>query len=211
MTTPADASQDYFHLPLTKANLLADPIQQFALWFKQAQTKGEIEPTAMTLATTDKDYHVTARMVLLKSFDEKGFVFFSNYLSLKSQQLEAVPNAALVFWWPLCQRQVRITGTVSYTSQKESDAYFQQRPKESQIAATISKQSAVIPDRNVLIEKYEALIAQAHAPLTRPDFWGGFIIKPSEIEFWQGREHRLHDRFQYTLKESLWEIVQLSP
>lgn len=202
---------DYFHLPLTKADLASSPILQFNQWLEQAKSKGEIEPTAMTLATTDKDYHVTARMVLLKSVDEKGFVFFTNYLSLKAKQLKEIPQAALVFWWPLCQRQVRITGTIGLTSAAESDTYFRQRSNESQIASAVSLQSSVIRDRQSLIEKYDALSKQTAKPLERPDFWGGYILYPLTLEFWQGREHRLHDRFLYTRNNQQWDIVQLSP
>lgn len=202
--------EDYFHLPLSKAELSPSPFAQFSTWFSQAKTKGELEPTAMTLATVDKNYIVSARMVLLKSFDENGFTFFTNYLSLKAKQLEQVPHASVVFWWPKCQRQVRISGAVALASDKESDTYFKQRTKESQIAAIVSKQSAVIANRQALIEKYEQMMKQ-DGELKRPDFWGGYVLKPNQFEFWQGREHRLHDRFLYSLNQDTWEIVQLSP
>ncbi|MGD9592739.1 MAG: pyridoxamine 5'-phosphate oxidase [Candidatus Berkiella sp.] len=211
MTNKNNDPQDYYHIPLSKADLSSDPIKQFESWFKQAKDKGELEPSAMTLATTDKQYHVTARMVLLKSFNQNGFAFFTNYLSPKAKQLENIQQAALVFWWPKCQRQVRITGLVSRASAADSDSYFNHRSKESQIAAIVSAQSSVIKDRNVLIDKYNAYSQQAESSLERPDYWGGYVLKPTEIEFWQGREHRLHDRFQYLLKENKWEIFQLSP
>ncbi len=198
-------------MPLSKAELLTAPVAQFSKWYQDAQNMGEFEPSAMTLATVDKDYNVSARMVLLKSFDEQGFVFFTNYLSFKAKQLQAVPKAALVFWWPKCQRQVRISGTITLASKEQSDTYFQRRSRGSQLAAIVSEQSAPIASRNVLIEKYNQLESQSAQTLTRPDFWGGYVLKPASFEFWQGREHRLHDRFQYTLKDNVWEIVQLSP
>lgn len=196
--------------PLSLAELDPDPIKQFKEWFSDAQS--EFEPSAMTLATVNQRYEVSARMVLLKEVNSQGFVFFTNYESLKAQQLQEIQQAALVFWWPQCQRQVRITGTVTKASKESSTQYFQQRSFESQIAATISKQSTIIPNRDFLMDKYDELLKKSnHKPLPCPEFWGGYIVKPVTIEFWQGREHRLHDRFLYSNANSIWSIVQLSP
>jgi pyridoxamine 5'-phosphate oxidase len=199
-------------IPLVKSDLLPSPISQFQKWFHEATQSGQLEPNAMTLATVNKDYHVTARTVLLKSVDELGFVFFTNYLSPKAQALKAVPKAALVFWWPTCQRQVRVTGTVSLLEEALSDNYFASRPQDSQIASSISKQSEVIPNREYLLDKFNQMQqAVKDQKIPRPDFWGGFRLFPLTVEFWQGREHRMSDRFEYRHNGHHWEIVQLSP
>lgn len=192
--------------------LLPSPISQFEKWFQEAKQSGQLEPNAMTLATVNQNYDVTARTVLLKSVDELGFVFFTNYLSPKAQALKAIPKAALVFWWPSCQRQVRITGTVNLLEETLSDNYFASRPQDSQIASSISKQSEVIPNREYLLEKFTKMQQTVKdQKIPRPDFWGGFRLCPNTVEFWQGREHRLSDRFEYRFDGSKWEIVQLSP
>ncbi len=211
MTNTKTPFEEYAKVPLNKQDLNPDPISQFALWFDQAKANQEFEPSAMTLATVNKQFDVSARMLLLKGFDQEGFVFFTNYMSPKSKYLQEVPKAAMVFWWPKCQRQVRITGNVVRTSAKESDVYFNQRPKESRIAAIISEQSSVIPDRDYLIEKFETFEKENDDKITRPASWGGFVLQHQTIEFWQGRTHRLHDRFLYTKKGEHWIIEQLSP
>lgn len=199
-------------IPLTKSDLLPSPISQFQKWFDDAARSGQLEPNAMTLATVNQQLDVTARTVLLKSVDEKGFVFFTNYLSPKAAALKAVPKAALVFWWPTCQRQVRVTGTVSLLEAHLSDEYFASRAQDSQIASSISRQSEVIPNREYLLEKFQKLQNEVkNNKVPRPDFWGGFRITPQTIEFWQGRDHRMSDRFEYRLNGNNWEIVQLSP
>lgn len=166
----------------------------------------------MTLATVNQHYEVTARVVLLKQVNEQGFVFFTNYESTKGQQLFEVKQAALVFWWPKCQRQVRITGVVDKVSREDSERYFKERSEGSQVAAIISKQSTPIPDRDYLIEKYEDfMIKNNNKEIHCPVFWGGYILKPDKIEFWQGREHRLHDRFLYTRSGATWVVTQLAP
>lgn len=204
---------NYAEMPFRKEMLLPEPTEQFHLWFEQAKSHGEIEPSAMTLATVDKSYQVSARMVLLKSFDKDGFIFFTNYLSPKAKALAEIPQAALVFWWPLCQRQVRITGTVTLLEKEHSVAYFQQRSKDSQIAALISQQSAIIPDREYLLKAFEKAAAQysQQTVLDCPDFWGGYRLHHQSMEFWQGRAHRLHDRFEYRRSAQGWQVVQLSP
>lgn len=205
----------YEDLPLHKHDLLVDPIQQFGLWYEQAAAQGEWDPSAMTLATVDKDYHVTARMLLLKEFSSDGFVFFTNYDSPKAKALQAVPNACMVFWWSTCQRQVRINGTVKRTSAERSNAYFQSRALGSQIAAAISKQSEVISSRDDLLRDYhaaeESLSIRGQIQLPCPENWGGYVLSPTSIEFWQGRTHRLHDRFEYRTFGDSWEVVQLAP
>lgn len=200
-------------IPLNKSDLTPSPIDLFAIWFKTAHREGENEPSAMTLATTNQQHDVTARMVLLKSFDNNGFVFFTNYLSPKAQFLKEVPKAAAVFWWPICQRQVRITGSVILLDEKSSDDYFAQRSKESQIAAIVSKQSEIIPDRQSFLKRYEAKHEEYESlpHIDRPEYWGGYVLQPQCLEFWQGRAHRIHDRFQYNKVAEGWEIVQLSP
>ncbi|MGE3318479.1 MAG: pyridoxamine 5'-phosphate oxidase [Candidatus Berkiella sp.] len=204
---------DFTKIPLLKSDLLPSPISQFQKWFEEAVQQGQPEVNAMTLATVNQDYDVTARTVLLKSVDERGFVFYTNYLSPKGQALQAIPKAALVFWWQRCQRQVRVTGTVSLLEPALSDAYFASRPQDSQIASMISKQSEVIPSRDYLLEKFQQKQQELKGEkIVRPDFWGGFRLTPKTIEFWQGREHRMSDRFEYRLQSNhQWEIVQLSP
>ncbi|MFI4938197.1 MAG: pyridoxamine 5'-phosphate oxidase [Candidatus Berkiellales bacterium] len=199
---------------LTKSDLLKNPFDQFGLWFTQAKNKGELEPSAMTLATVNANYDVTARMLLLKSFDENGFVFFTNYDSPKAQALTQIPKAAMVFWWPLLLRQVRITGNVVLLDSTQSDNYFASRSKNSRLAAIASKQSEVIPNRETLIEQFQAQKKRYENidDIPRPAFWGGYVLIPHTIEFWQGREHRLHDRFEYRKDAAgAWHIVQLSP
>lgn len=210
--TKTPLSNEYFELPLTRDDLHPDPIVQFSTWYSQAKAKGEIEPSAMSLATVNKNYDVSARMLLLKSFDSNGFVFFTNYLSPKSQCLSEIPKAAMVFWWPLCQRQIRITGNVILLDEEQSDLYFNERSRDSRIAAIISTQSAVIPNREYLMERFQSLRQKtANQEIKRPSFWGGYALQHQCLEFWQGRAHRLHDRFQYNKSSRGWEIVQLSP
>lgn len=193
-----------------KTSLLPDPIDQFALWFEAAHD--EIDRTAMTLATVNKNYAISARMVLLKSFDQAGFVFFTHYDSPKAQALQDIPHAALVFWWPKSQRQVRITGQVNFLDAKASDLYFASRSRESQIGALASKQSTVIPNRDYLLQKFNSLSQDLEGqPIPRPANWGGYVLTPQSIEFWEGKPHRLHDRFLYTRQQDSWQIVQLSP
>ncbi|MCS5711581.1 pyridoxamine 5'-phosphate oxidase [Candidatus Berkiella aquae] len=202
----------FSQIPLSKSDLNPSPINQFQTWFHEATLCGQPEPNAMTLATVDQNYDVTARTVLLKSVDEQGFVFYTNYLSPKGQALKAIPKAALVFWWQSCQRQVRVTGTVTVVEAKLSDDYFASRPQDSQIASIISKQSEVIPSRDYLLEKFNEMQSRVQGkPIPRPDFWGGFRLIPSTVEFWQGREHRMSDRFKYLNVDDIWQIVQLSP
>ncbi len=210
----ADLRQDYRRRRLLETDVLADPIAQFQAWFTEAVAAELPEPNAMTLATITPDNTPAARMVLLKHVDQRGFVFFSNYLSRKGQELECHPQAALVFWWAELERQVRIEGTVSQISPAESDGYFQSRPIGSQWGAWASAQSEVINDYATL----EAALAEIQAkypepPIPRPEHWGGYCVKPDLIEFWQGRPNRLHDRlcYQWSDASGAWEMARLCP
>ncbi|MEM6377645.1 MAG: pyridoxamine 5'-phosphate oxidase [Bacteroidota bacterium] len=192
----------------------ADPFKQFETWITEALDSQVLEANAMILSTLTKDQRPTARVVLLKDFDQNGFVFYTNYNSRKSQEMEANPYACLVFNWMELQRQVRIEGSVERVSPEESTAYFQSRPKGSQIGAWASPQSQIIPGREVLEERVKTLQEkyQDVDQLPRPEHWGGFVVKPTLIEFWQGRMSRLHDRIQYEkVGENNWKIDRLAP
>ena len=198
---------------LNETDLLDTPFQQFQLWLKQAIAAELPEPNAMTLATLSKEGKPIARMVLLKGLDEKGFVFYTNYDSAKGKQLTETDSAALVFWWAGLERQVRVEGTVEKVSSEESDAYFQSRPKASQLGAWASPQSQVIENRDIL-EKRLAQLEEKYATekVPRPSHWGGFRVIPTAIEFWQGRPSRLHDRIRYELDEKGdWFYQRLAP
>lgn len=206
--------QDYTAGALDVLTVSPDPIRQFEVWFKEALQSGEPEPNAMTLATATPDGKPSARIVLLKGLDSGGFVFFTNYDSRKGKELETNAQAALVFLWLTLQRQVRIEGVVEKVLPEASTQYFQSRPKDSQIGAWASQQSAVISDRTILEDKVAALEKQyADAEqLPRPEQWGGYLLRPTCIEFWQGRSSRLHDRIQYLPDEKEgWIIQRLAP
>jgi pyridoxamine 5'-phosphate oxidase len=198
---------------LDDANADLDPIRQFQRWFDEADSAGLPMVEAMTLATATADGRPSARMVLLKSVDERGFVFYTNYRSRKAQELEANPSAALVFHWESLERQVRIEGRVSRISAGESDQYFQTRPRESQIGAIASPQSEVIESREVLEERFRELENDYRdKPIERPPHWGGYRLEPDRIEFWKGRPGRLHDRLQYDREPNgTWVRTRLAP
>jgi len=190
-----------------------DPVKQFQRWFEEARTKVPQLPEAMTLATATTNGKPSARLVLLKQVDEEGFVFYTNYCSSKAHDLEANPFAALVFYWPQLERQVRIEGTVTRTSAAESDNYFRSRPRDSQIGALASPQSEVIPNRDVLAQRLAELEEEYRGrEVERPEHWGGYRLKPERIEFWKGRPGRLHDRLLYERqKDGTWIIKRLAP
>jgi pyridoxamine 5'-phosphate oxidase len=206
--------QDYRLASLEVSDVGANPFLQFKKWFQEALDAQLPEPNAMTLATATPEGKPTLRVVLLKGFDENGFVFYTNYESRKGQELQANPYAALNFLWLELERQVRIEGKAIRVSNSESTAYFKSRPKGSQIGAWASPQSTVIPDRQVLEEKVQELMTtyENTEVLPRPEHWGGFIVIPDLIEFWQGRSSRLHDRIRYTLQaDESWKIERLAP
>lgn len=204
--------QEYIQSGLTRADLLADPLAQFELWFEQARMAGHKEVNAMSIATVRPDGMPQVRTVLLKMFDQRGFVFFTNYNSAKGHELETTPKAAILFPWLALERQVRISGDVEKISQAESTQYFHSRPRGSQLGAWVSAQSQVIANRDVLaqsMQQIETRFKGQEVPL--PDAWGGYRIKPETYEFWQGRANRLHDRFKYSQQTSGWQIDRLAP
>jgi pyridoxamine 5'-phosphate oxidase len=196
--------------PLDREHAAADPMEQFAAWFREAEADVALEQ-AMTLATVDSDGAPDARMVLLKGFGPDGFRFFTNYESAKGRELEANPRAALVIYWRELDRQVRVRGRVERLSAADSDAYFGSRPRDSRIAAAISPQSRPI-ERDQLDAAFADLAASAgeDGP-ERPEQWGGYLVDPAEIEFWQGRESRMHDRLRYRREAGAWTIDRLAP
>jgi len=209
----ADMRVNYSKKKLTEKKADANPYSQFGKWWKQAVKVEIIEPNAMTLATASADGTPSARIVLLKGFDEKGFSFFTNYESFKGKELSINPKACLVFFWKELERQVRITGLAEKLSNKDNDEYFNSRPEESRIGAITSPQSQVIKSRKWLDNLFQQNKTEykKHA-IKRPPHWGGVIIKPVIFEFWQGRPDRLHDRLQYTLQDDgTWKMERLAP
>lgn len=199
---------------LTKTNVDSNPIRQFQVWIDEARAHGVSEQDAisMTLATATKDGNPDARIVLLKSFDDSGFVFYTNYQSRKAKELSENPRACLLFYWSSLWRQVRIEGAVTKVSDAESDAYFQSRPLGSKLGAWASNQSEVIANRKTLEARFVELQKRFGDNVPRPPHWGGYRVKPAAIEFWQGQENRLHDRLRYRLQENgSWVIERLGP
>lgn len=205
--------QEYRSASLTEKEVAADPISQFAKWFAEALDGGLYEPNAMTLATATHDGKPSARTMLLKGFDKTGFTFYTNYLSRKGKEISKNPAACIVFFWPELERQVRIEGTLEKVSKEESEKYFQSRPKESQLGAIASQQSQVIPSRDTLENTWKELIEKfADKDVPKPAYWGGYVLKPQIVEFWQGRPGRLHDRIVYKRSDkSSWKIVRIAP
>jgi pyridoxamine 5'-phosphate oxidase len=206
--------KEYTLFGLYRKNLFLDPYEQFRLWFEESvRTAGDREPNAMTLATASRTGVPSARVVLLKNFDARGLMFFTNYESRKAQQLAENPRAALTFHWPWLERQIQVEGIVHKVGREESKAYFDKRPIGSRWGAIVSKQSSVIESRETLEERLSSLKAEYQGqdpPL--PEFWGGYLVVPQRFEFWQGRENRLHDRFLYTQRaDDSWQIQRLAP
>jgi len=207
----AEMRVEYISQPLTPEDVHQDPMMQFAIWFKETLDANTHEPNAMTLATSINN-KPSARIVLLKGATSKGFTFFTNYESRKAEEMHSNPNVSLVFFWHELARQVRIEGIVEKVSKQESEEYFHIRPKASQISATVSPQSKVIGSKLHLEEQHQRLtdeFADKEVPL--PDYWGGYLVIPSRIEFWQGRENRFHDRIQYSKLNDQWIIERLAP
>jgi pyridoxamine 5'-phosphate oxidase len=208
----ADIRTDYRRASLTEADVADDPIVQFTRWFHEAVEAQVVEPNAMCLATATPDAYPSARIVLLKDVDARGFVFFTDYRSRKGQELADNPSASLCFFWAELERQVRINGAVQRVSRAESDEYFQSRPRGSRIGAWTSAQSSVLASREALeaqLVENEQRFGEGPVPL--PDHWGGYRVIPEEIEFWQGRPSRLHDRIHFRKSAGRWEKHRLSP
>ncbi len=216
MLTPTELAAlraEYAEHGLRREDLDPDPIVQFNRWLHEAVEKQLMEPNAMTFATVDADGQPWTRTLLLKICDQRGFIFFTNYEGTKGRHLSGNPRAAITFWWNALERQVNITGTVTKTSREESEQYFHSRPVTSQLGAWASQQSEVVASREVLEERFRDAAGKhrsSQAPL--PPYWGGYLLRPATIEFWQGRRSRLHDRLRYTRQaDDSWKIERLSP
>lgn len=208
----AEIRRDYTRKVLVESEVCANPTDQFMEWFEQALSTDLTDPNAMTLATATKQGVPSSRIVLLKGVDKEGFRFYTNYNSRKAKELEENPKASLCFYWPNLERQVRIEGDVKKISRDDSEAYFQQRPRLSQMGAWASNQSSEIESREELeaiFEKIKKRFENEEVPL--PDFWGGYLLRPTRVEFWQGRKSRMHDRLCYKKEGQDWKIVRLAP
>lgn len=208
----AERRKEYTRGGLDEASLAADPLVQFQKWFQQAVESGVEEPNAMTLATVGPKGRPSSRVVLLKGIDARGFSFYTNYESRKSRELTDNPAATLSFFWVVLERQVIVEGRASRLSAAESASYFAQRPRGSQLGAWVSEQSHVIPNRATLEQRLREVEARFPGEVSMPPYWGGFLLHPDRIEFWQGRPNRLHDRLCYTRTDGeAWQVQRLAP
>jgi pyridoxamine 5'-phosphate oxidase len=208
----ADLRKNYTQAGLLESDVLANPFEQFQLWFDQAVAADILEPNAMTVATVTAEGKPSARIVLLKAVDDRGFVFYTNYHSQKGVELQHCPYAALVFLWGDLERQVRIEGQIEFVAETEANNYFHSRPVSSQLGAWASDQSTIIHDRSVLEQRLQQLATEYQdREIHKPPHWGGVRVIPQEIEFWQGRPSRLHDRIRYQLVAGNWQIDRLAP
>ena len=204
--------REYARAGLKESDAEEEPVELFRRWFDEALAANLNEPNAMTLATATPDGRPSARVVLLKGFDERGFVFYTNYEGRKARELEANPRCALVFYWGELERQVRVEGRAGRIPGEESDAYFAERPRGSQLGALASEQSRPVRDRGALEDRLRKLEAEYEGrEVPRPPFWGGYRVEPESMEFWQGRENRLHDRLRYHLLDGVWRRERLQP
>lgn len=205
--------REYTAGELSEWEVPRDPVLLFGRWFEDALRADVPEPTAMSLATATVEGRPSSRMVLLKGFDEQGFVFYTNHESRKGAQLQENPRAALVFWWAALERQVRVEGRVEQLTDRESDTYFHSRPQGSQLGAVVSRQSRIIAGREWLERRLRELTEEyaGQEEIPRPDYWGGYRVVPNEIEFWMGRPNRLHDRLRYRRSAGDWRLERLSP
>ncbi|WP_131782640.1 pyridoxamine 5'-phosphate oxidase [Legionella gresilensis] len=211
--TIADIRREYGNLSLDENTIAQNPFDLFVLWFNEILTVEKSDPNAMVLSTVDEKGHPDSRVVLLKGFEDETFIFYTNYESNKARQLEQMPYAALNFYWPQMARQVRIRGRVKKTTAQQSDSYFATRPLESKLSAVVSPQSQQLKSRQELEEDYKHLeLEHKYKPIIeRPDYWGGYHLIPDQIEFWQGRDKRLHDRLKYYKKNDKWIYQRLAP
>lgn len=207
----AQMRRDYARDLLEIDKLRKNPYEQFTIWFEDAAKADFLEPNSMALATADASGRPSIRMVLLKKYDERGFVFFTNFESRKGREIEENPRASLLFYWDKLERQIRINGKVERISPEESDEYFQTRDYTSRLGAWASKQSSELRSRFTLLRSVANLIAKYPKKVPLPPHWGGYRLTPVQFEFWQGRESRLHDRFQYNANETGWRIIRLYP
>jgi pyridoxamine 5'-phosphate oxidase len=211
-STIAELRKRHADIGLDVPDLDPDPLRQFARWLSNALEAGLTLPNTMTLATASADAQPSARVVLLKGVDERGFVFYTNHESRKGRELAENPRAALVFYWAELERQVRVTGTVAVVARAETEAYFRTRPLGSRVGAWASRQSEIISGRAELEERMASLmVTYSDEVVPVPPYWGGYRLVPEEVEFWQGRENRLHDRLRYRKSEAGWEIERLAP
>lgn len=203
---------DFSKMTLDESMVNADPVRQFSAWIHEAIEAKVNEPNAMTISTVDSENCPSSRIVLLRNYDEKGFVYYTNYNSRKSKDIEKNNAAALLFFWPELERQVRIEGKLSKQTAEESDQYFNSRPRESKLGAWTSPQSEIIPGRKSLEDEFAVIEKKFEGKeIPRPEWWGGFVLVPDRLEFWQGRPGRLHDRICYIKEKDHWKIVRLAP